>query len=218
MKIFVTSNDDSVRRMFQERGHTIVEDFNKDFDLMCMPGGADVTPLLYGERCLDVTHCHFPRDMEEIKYWKHLDPKFPKVGICRGAQLGNVLCGGRLWQDVDKHERGYHPLCVDHEAVHHFSKERWMVNSVHHQMCRLTSEAQLIATAARATKLVCEDEEIEYDDAQPNEYHDVEAFYYPNFDFFGVQWHPEYDHKESEKLFFLLLDAIHTKQLDSQAA
>jgi|CXWL01.1.fsa_nt_gi gamma-glutamyl-gamma-aminobutyrate hydrolase PuuD len=205
MKAFISNNDHNVKAVFKKYGYDVVST-TEEAELLVFTGGSDITPSLYGERLITGTYPCFSRDLQEIRQWKSKPPYQPRVGICRGAQLGNVLCGGTLWQDVDKHDKGFHPIkWRDPEGRVHTGK----VNSIHHQMCRLTEESVLLATASLSTKKTSEYEYRTFTDNSPNREDDVEAFYYPNFNFFGAQWHPEYGGEDSTELFFKLMERYH---------
>jgi gamma-glutamyl-gamma-aminobutyrate hydrolase PuuD len=203
-RVLVSNSDSLIREMFRERGWKIANSI-ESCDLVVFSGGADINPFIYGERPLDVTRFSTARDNMEIGLWKTLPPKFPKVGICRGAQLGNVLCGGTLWQHVDNHG-SRHPI----KDLTGIAKPHLLVaSSVHHQMCRLTSDAILFATANRATTKKSEHELLTYGrlTQSHNDWEDPEAFFYDNFNFMGVQFHPEYPGIDRcRDYFFKLLD------------
>jgi gamma-glutamyl-gamma-aminobutyrate hydrolase PuuD len=173
-------------------------------DLICFTGGADVSPFLYGERPHSTTHFSAARDNKEVSLWKSLPPKTPKVGICRGAQLGNVLCGGTLWQNVDNHE-GEHPA-RDLSGI--IKPALMMVSSSHHQMCKLTKEALVLTVAKKSSRKEGETALKTYGDF--NNWDDPEGFFYDNFNFLGVQFHPEWQgytmHERCTDYFFKLLD------------
>jgi gamma-glutamyl-gamma-aminobutyrate hydrolase PuuD len=123
----------------------------------------------------------------------------PKVGICRGAQLLNIFNGGSLWQDVDNHNT-HHPVRVfTYKEGAPVSEMRRTVNSVHHQMCRVTPDALVLATAAAARQFKSDgtSRRINGD----NQWEDIEAFFYSYTNSLGIQWHPEYGHKESLEVF-----------------
>lgn len=206
-RVFVTSDDNLVKLMFRAAGWTVVNSISDEFDLMCFTGGADISPYLYGERPLPGTEFSTRRDNLEIKYWKSREMFFPKVGICRGAQLGNVLSGGSLWQDVDGHQ-------TSHFARDYFFGDNALipVSSVHHQMCRLTEDALLIASAAKATRLEADGEHKRYGvQTGLNHQEDIEAFYYTHTNFLGVQFHPEYSgYKHCTEYFWRLVDGVYT--------
>lgn len=138
-RVLVSNSDSLIEEMFRERGWEVANSI-ESCDLVVFSGGADINPFIYGERPLEVTRFSTARDNMEIGLWKTLPPKFPKVGICRGAQLGNVLCGGTLWQHVDNHG-SRHPI----KDLTGIAKPHLLVaSSVHHQMCRLTSDASCL--------------------------------------------------------------------------
>ena len=76
------------------------------FDLcdgLCLPGGPDVQPTLYGEEtradcAVEVDH-ELDRAEMLLARWA-LEADKPVLAICRGAQVLNVALGGTLWQDV----------------------------------------------------------------------------------------------------------------------
>lgn len=191
-KVFITTGDWEVEAMFKERGWAIANSIQDSLDAICFTGGADVNPFLYGERPHHTTTWDVNRDCREIKMWKYAGKELPKIGICRGSQFGNVMCGGTLWQNVDGHTKGYHTV-----KDHFFSGEKWdgffAVSSTHHQMSRLAKDAILLASASNSTILEAEGETKKYGiKVAKNDYEDVEAFYYDSNNFLGVQFHPEY--------------------------
>ena len=76
------------------------------FDLcdgLCLPGGPDVEPTLYGEQTRADCAVEVDNDLDRAEMllaeWA-LDADKPVLAICRGAQVLNVALGGTLWQDV----------------------------------------------------------------------------------------------------------------------
>lgn len=128
--------------MYLEKGNwEIVYAVNKA-DLIQFTGGEDVTPALYGSPQHKKTHNNLARDRHEqliFKIARHLN--IPMVGICRGGQFLNVMCGGSMWQDVDGHANG------GHEVIDLITTDAFRVTSTHHQMMIPGSDAQLIAVA-----------------------------------------------------------------------
>src|SRR5688572_9825132 len=208
-RVYISTFDREVGEMFLKRGWTISHAIEY-CDLVCFTGGADVSPFLYGERPHKETHFSSARDNNEIQLWKKLPPQFPKVGICRGAQLGNVLCGGSLWQHVDNHQVR-HPIkdLLGVAPVLNASK-MMLATSSHHQMCKLTQEAKLYAVCNRSMRLESGDSGVykQYGaQVNRNDWEDVEAFHYDNFNFLGVQFHPEWDGAPfCTEYFFKLLE------------
>ena len=74
-------------------------------DGLVLQGGADISPLAYGEDPLKPEWAGDPvRDRFEIELVRAFtEAEKPMLGICRGAQLINVALGGSLHQDVSAH-------------------------------------------------------------------------------------------------------------------
>lgn len=168
-------------------------------DFVLFTGGfADVSPELYGEKRHLTTNSDPEEDVRDILVFQEaVALGIPMVGVCRGAQFGSVMNGGKLYQHVDQHNK-------DHEifirGANTYIKN---VSSVHHQMCRFNEEGgmQIIAEAYEATGKWLNDKDYQsgYTDF------DVEAFWYPETAFLGVQGHPEYSGYEEYSLFFIQL-------------
>lgn len=116
-------------------------------DIVVFTGGADVDPQLYNERALSKTFIEPARDKLDLEAWGTAPESAIKVGICRGAQFLNVMCGGSLWQDVDNHRAG-------HTIVDRMTGNRVWATSTHHQMMRPGKGARLIAVANMANHKV----------------------------------------------------------------
>jgi putative glutamine amidotransferase len=163
------------------------------FDLcdgLCLPGGPDVQPTLYGEEiradCKVEVDPELDRAEMLLARWA-LEVDKPLLAICRGAQVLNVALGGTLWQDVGTMlatEHNHYPPSSRGEVTHHIEvtpasrlhtiagDARVDVNSMHHQAVR--DLGRDLVVSARA--------------------HDglVEAVEHPGRRFVvGVQCHPE---------------------------
>src|SRR3569832_1669138 len=84
------------------RGDVALDDYANWLDGLVLHGGADVSPLSYGEQPLEERWSGDKiRDEYEIElvraFERHGKPVF---GVCRGLQLLNVACGGTLYQDI----------------------------------------------------------------------------------------------------------------------
>ncbi|MBA2668790.1 MAG: gamma-glutamyl-gamma-aminobutyrate hydrolase family protein [Gemmatimonadetes bacterium] len=165
-------------------------------DGIFLPGGADVDPLSYGEeRHPKCDRSDPPRDRMEMQLvrWA-LEEQKPVLGVCRGAQIMNLVMGGTLWQDLAelregsiKHDyfpfkgaypRDYmaHPILVtdnNSRLSRIVGAPQVLVNSMHHQGIRDLAPG-LIVTAVAPDGLI-----------EAVESPDQEHF------FVGVQWHPE---------------------------
>ena len=80
-------------------------DYAQALDALVLQGGADISPLAYGEEPLKPEWAGDPvRDRYEIELVRAFtEAGKPVLGICRGAQLINVALGGSLHQDVPAH-------------------------------------------------------------------------------------------------------------------
>jgi len=153
-------------------------------DLVVLTGGPDVDPRLYGEKPHDTTRVHVERDKSDIAIFdKCMELGIPMLGICRGAQLGNVLMGGKLFQDVDEHY-GEHGI---YDVVNKTAIPR--ISSVHHQAVIANPEIgmEVIAVCNKSTARWLNDMDCDVGKRQ-----DVEAFFFRDACFLGIQGHPEY--------------------------
>lgn len=198
--VFVIGPDIGVEKMFKKRGYYI-EDNEETADAVVFTGGCDVYPYLYGERpCGEPGLYNFKRDLMEVRLFKTLPPSLPKIGICRGAQLFNVLCGGSLYQDCDGHLTGHHDV---KDLV---SGEIFKLNTIHHQMMIPAENAFLIACAREAKEKIRESEHITYTSVAREAWDDPEVIYYQNFNCLCYQGHPELDKEEGQEYFFGLVE------------
>jgi putative glutamine amidotransferase len=80
-------------------------DYARALDGLVLQGGADISPLAYGEEPLKPEWAGDPlRDQYEISLVKAFTAAGkPVLGICRGAQVINVALGGSLHQDIPAH-------------------------------------------------------------------------------------------------------------------
>ncbi len=109
------------------------------------------------------------------------------IGICRGAQLLNVVAGGRLFQHIEGHPSIHDVRLRDGRTV--------MSNSVHHQMMIPGPNAVIMATSNHAHTRLSAIEE-------PEDTPEVEAIFYPELGFYGIQGHPEFGHGATTRWFF----------------
>jgi putative glutamine amidotransferase len=80
-------------------------DYAQALDGLVLQGGADISPLAYGEEPQQPEWAGDPmRDRYEIELVREFRQAGKAVlGICRGAQLINVALGGSLHQDIPAH-------------------------------------------------------------------------------------------------------------------
>jgi putative glutamine amidotransferase len=170
-------------------------DFEQCKDIVCkldglmLPGGVDVSPLIYREEPLpQVTMSIQTLDLYEIELIKEArKQQKPILAICRGMQILNVALGGTLYQDI--HVQKAASLChnqslnIRSEKTHSVSllpnrtllqiygQEKILVNSYHHQAVKDLAPA-LIASAYSSDQI-------------------LEACESSDGNIIAVQWHPE---------------------------
>lgn len=202
LRVFVVGGGFMYIQMFSEagfKGSRTVE----DADIVCFTGGEDVDPDFYGEEPIEGTHFNTKRDNYEAGlFGEALALKKPMVGICRGAQFLNVMNGGGLWQDVNNHAGGNHPV-IDMRT----GKTVEGMTSTHHQQMRadLSAEvgAEIVAVAALSTRKESQSEKMTR--ATP-EKDDMEVLWYPESLTLCFQPHPEFGHGACRDYFLGLLD------------
>ena len=171
--------------------------------LACLPQYGEVSGLLLVEG-EDIEPTRYPAEPENLEYLEKTHPlkdeievrllrsalrrHLPVLGICRGSQLLNVVCGGTLYGDVAKEKQSglkhIDPGAGYNEYRHTVTIEpntplaRWYglstisVNSYHHQGVR--------RLARRFRRMAHAEDGL------------IEAFYDPAADFtVGLQFHPE---------------------------
>lgn len=179
-------------------------------DGLFLPGGEDIDPSHYGaERHPQLGAPDKERDRTELLLTRWaLAAGMPLLGVCRGVQVINVVCGGTLYQDIhsqrpdlDKHD--YFPPSYERYRVTHQVRiepdsrlagalgTSHEVNSMHHQgIDRLGRGLRVVGRA---------------EDGLP------EAVEMPALPFVvGVQWHPEELAKtdqHSKSLFYQFIRA-----------
>lgn len=140
-KIFLSGErDKSIRyvKAFLNAGFdTTFDDYNTS-DALCLCGGGDISPCLYGAVNRNSFNIDLERDIKESFYLrKFLDSNKPIIAVCRGLQVVNVYFGGTLEQNVFGHSQ------INGEDVFHRVKlfgflseiygDTALVNSAHHQ-------------------------------------------------------------------------------------
>lgn len=85
-----------------QRGDVTLDHYAQWLDGLVLHGGADVSPLSYGEEPIDE---RWAGDRIRDEYEIDLVAAFeragkPVFGVCRGLQLLNVAYGGTLYQDI----------------------------------------------------------------------------------------------------------------------
>ena len=202
-KVFIVNPTPDYEKMFISMGWGIVHSL-KDADIIQFTGGSDVSPLLYGETKHPSTNCNVERDeREELIIHLAMDKLMPITGICRGAQFVNVMCGGKLWQNVNGHA-----IAGTHQAWDTRTDEYFPVTSTHHQMMISSGKnAQIILLAQESTKKERVGNTGNVISIFDQHVTDVEAIWYPTYLCFCFQPHPELSYIPSLKVkYFEYLD------------
>jgi putative glutamine amidotransferase len=141
-----------------QRGDVSFDHYAQWLDGLVLHGGADVSPISYGEQPLQEK---WAGDRIRDEYEIALIAAFeragkPVFGVCRGLQLMNVAYGGTLYQDIATqvpdalthrdatvYDHNFHT--VDFVAGSRLStlypgQERVRVNSIHHQAIKDLAE------------------------------------------------------------------------------
>jgi len=187
-QVSIINGGHAYEQMFLHYGWDVVREFERDSDLVQFTGGEDVSPVFYAEPPHKRTHSSLERDFAEIKVFSFaLANGIPMAGICRGGQFLNVMCGGRMWQDVDGH---IGPHRVVWEQRGNFPV---LASSTHHQMMRMhPDKGRLVLWAHKSPEWHgATYKEDGWHHAQAADV-DVEGLYYKEQKALCFQPHPEY--------------------------
>ena len=174
--------DSSIERMLCAYGFNAFVSYHRpkntpDFIVFC--GGADVNPTVYRKPNEGSVGCDDRRDAFEVKVYEEYRGKSSMIGICRGAQLLNVLNGGEMIQDLPHHHGGTRPIITT-------DGKTMMTEECHHQ--------GMIANPENGVVL-----------ATDPEHGNHEVVWYKDTASFCFQAHPEYGHGTT-RVFFELLE------------
>ena len=159
---------------------TLAPENTDDCAGLLLPGGGDVDPALYGERCSGSTGIDRGLDNVQLAMAdRFIRAGKPVLGICRGQQLLNVYFGGGLIQDLAVAETHrwnngdrFHPCrSFPGSVIYTLYGSDFTVNSAHHQaLGRMGTDLRVTAAAPDGT---------------------AEAMEHRSLPILGVQWHPE---------------------------
>lgn len=202
-RVFIVGNFDAwIGALFRANDWSGTRDMS-EADVVVFTGGEDINPALYHEEPIEGIRFNDKRDYIEKQAFDNARALgVPMVGICRGAQLLNVLCGGRLWQHVDNHTTGHYITDV-------ITKEVTLVTSTHHQQMRPHPQALLVAKAGGKGRLssspsLCTTKMAEGVTLNPlaESEHDPEVVWYPDSMALCFQPHPEIPSAFSTRAYF----------------
>lgn len=175
------------------RGNIRIADYVAELDALVLQGGADVSPLTYGETPIRPEWGGDRiRDMYEIDLLQEfVSAGKPVLGICRGLQLINVAFGGTLYQDIVTQRAGtqthhHNPNAFD-QHFHHIAfvpdtglarlypgVRSVRVNSIHHQAVKVLGSDLAVEALSVPDDI-------------------IEAIRWEGPSYVrGVQWHPEF--------------------------
>jgi putative glutamine amidotransferase len=185
-----------------QRGDVTLDHFAQWLDGLVLHGGADVSPLSYGEQPLQEKWAGDKvRDDYEIAlvaaFERHGKPVF---GVCRGLQLMNVAYGGTLYQDISTqvprslihrdasvYDQNFHTIEIQpgsRLAALYPDAARVTVNSIHHQAIKDLAPGFSVEAVSNEDGMV---EAIRRSD--------------PGQSYLAaVQWHPEFHLPQSRTL------------------
>jgi putative glutamine amidotransferase len=185
-----------------QRGDVTLDHFAQWLDGLVLHGGADVSPLSYGEQPLqDKWAGDKVRDDYEIALVQAFEHhRKPVFGVCRGLQLMNVAYGGTLYQDIATqvpdslmhrdaavYDQNFHTIEIQpgsRLAALYPAAGRVTVNSIHHQAIKQ------LAPGFQVEALSNEDGMVEAIRRKDRKLSYLAA----------VQWHPEFHRPGSQTL------------------
>lgn len=187
-KVFIVNGSWAYLTLFNNLGFN-TQCSLQEADLVCFTGGADVTPSYYGDKKHPKTFNDPFRDEEETKVFAFcIDNNIPMVGICRGGQFLNVMSGGRMYQDVEKHTRS-------HNITDKVTGEVVYVTSTHHQMMMPSEQAEIVAVSYLGGAREWYEGQVLMRDKSEE---DIEVVYYAHNRALCFQPHPELYASEHE--------------------
>lgn len=192
--VFIVNGSQQYTDMFLSLGYAITNTL-QDASLVCFTGGNDVTPSLYGAAKHKYTGNSVARDMQEqLVFLDAVEKNISCVGICRGAQFLNVMSGGEMYQDVEKHTRS-------HTITDLKTGETVYVSSTHHQMMKPAPSGLLVASSTLGGKREWYEGEVFKKDVSDE---DIEVVFYEHTKCLCFQPHPEFDDAgyEGMRLYF----------------
>ena len=154
------------------------------FDGLVLPGGADITPSLYGEKYNGAEDCDYELDvMQMAALNSFVKAGKPVLGICRGCQLINVAFGGTLDQDIDGHTGTYNDTVISGGLMKYiYGTALSDCRCGHHQCAKAVGKDLTVTQRSRGDNR-------------------IEALEHNTKPVYGVQWHPEKSEAKGAKVF-----------------
>ena len=154
-------------------------EFDK-YDGLILPGGADISPDLFGEENHGSLKIERDRDLRQLEIFDHFRAAGkPVLGVCKGHQLINVALGGTVCQHIPEYARhqwvqqdqAHGSVCTPGCFLSRLYGTSFPINSAHHQSLGRIAEGFTI---------------IQHSDDGV-----IEAMIHNTLPFIGLQWHPE---------------------------
>ncbi|WON73927.1 gamma-glutamyl-gamma-aminobutyrate hydrolase family protein [Nitrosospira sp. Is2] len=183
-----------------ERSKVRISDYVREIDGLVLQGGADVSPVSYGETPVRPEWSgDRVRDLYEMElFWECVVQSKPVLGICRGLQLINVALGGTLYQDIvtenpdamahvdaDLYDQHRHTVLIEENsrlAKLYGDQHQHLVNSIHHQAIKRLGRDSVVEAVSASDGI-------------------IEAIRMRGQSYVtGFQWHPEFHGLGSELL------------------
>lgn len=202
MKVYIVQSSYEYENLWEKHRHEVVDDISKA-DIVQFTGGEDVSPQYYRKKKHPYTYNNQMRDVVEKSIFEMcFNNDIPMVGICRGGQFLNVMCGGWMLQNVDKHTQ-------DHAIVDIGSGRAILASSTHHQMMVEGPGGDVIAQSSNGG--FKEDVDEDGNVVRYAASYDNEVIYYPLGRCLCFQPHPEFYYSKYEPLqeyYFELIDKL----------
>ncbi len=175
-----------------------ITDYISSCDGFLFCGGADITPLLFGQEPVNgIGETNIRLDIFQLRLMrKVLESQKPVLAICRGLQILNVACGGTIYQDlslkqgdslnhmqnsISRQDISHKVTVKPGTMLHRITGGILYTNSFHHQALHKLGKG-LVSSAKTS------------DGA-------IEAVEMPERSFvIGIQWHPEAMYQTSPEM------------------
>lgn len=171
---------DALRPLGAE-GYAVLEETNFDcYDALILPGGADISPDLFGEENNGSRKIERERDVRQLEITDiFVKSKKPILGICKGHQLLNVYFGGTVHQHIPEFQRhqwieadqSHSSSCIPGCFLEQLYGTTFPINSAHHQALGRIPDCFTI---------------IQHSDDGV-----IEGMLHKSLPIIGLQWHPE---------------------------
>lgn len=160
-----------------------------ELDGLLLGGGKDVFPGLYNEPAKTAYSYDSARDEMEV-FWadRAKTEHIPVLGVCRGAQLMNIICGGNLYASVkEAYEDANYPEGFWHHMLYRKTIEIKRDSLLHH----ITQHTQLKVNSIHKQAIARLGDGLDINATESNGV--IQAISMPDHPFFlGIQFHPEF--------------------------